>query len=127
MRQEADYSAIVTIGITRDNNIYILDIFRDRVEPDELISNLIRIAEQYKPNTIGIETVQFQKMLALEIKKQMKMRNQMFHIYEMKPTGEKGARIRATLQPRYSLGTIFHKKGAENVVELELELIKFPN
>lgn len=73
LKQEADYSAIVTIGITRDNDIYILDVFRERVEPDELISNILRIGEKFKPNTIGIETVQFQKMLALEIKKQMRM------------------------------------------------------
>lgn len=73
LRQEADYSAIVTIGITKGNEIYVLDVFRERVEPDELISNILRIGERFSPNTIGIETVQFQKMLALEIKKQMRM------------------------------------------------------
>ena len=127
LRQEADYSAIVTIGVTRSNEIYVLDVFQKRVEPDELISNILRIWEEFKPNTIGIETVQFQKMLALEIKKQMRIQWKFFHIHEMKPTGEKESRIKATLQPRYSSGVIYHKDGWENISELELELIKFPN
>ena len=127
LRQEADYSAIVTVGVTKYNDIYILDVFRERVEPDELISNILRIGEEFKPNTIGIETVQFQKMLALEIKKQMRMQWKFFHIYEMKPTGEKESRIKATLQPRYSSWVVYHKGDWNNIKELELELIKFPN
>lgn len=126
-KQEADYTAIVTIGITNRNDIYILDIFREKVEPDELIENVLRIADEWKPNTIWIETVQFQKMLALELKKQMKLRNKMYHIYEMSPTGEKNARIKSVLQPRYSLMTVFHNRDDENNFNFEAELLKFPN
>lgn len=126
-KQEADFSAIVTIGITEKNDIYILDIYRGKVEPDELIENIIRIADEFNPNTIGIETVQFQKMLALELRKQMKMRNKMTHIYEMKPTGEKNARIKSVLQPRYSLKSMYHNKDLEEMNNFELELLKFPN
>ena len=57
----------------------------------------------------------------------MKMRNQMFHIHEMKPTGEKNARIKSVLQPRYSLMSMFHNKDDENIYDFESELLKFPN
>jgi phage terminase large subunit-like protein len=43
---------------------------------------------------------------------------------EVSPTGEKNARIRSTLQPRYANMSVFH---TNNMKELELELVKFPN
>ena len=126
-KESADYTAIITIWITADNQIYILDIYREKALPDEIIDNALRIAEQFKVDVIWIETIQYQKMLALELRKQMLARNQLYKIHEMKPSGEKEARIRSVLQPRYSLMTIHHKLWWHNVAELETEALKFPN
>ena len=126
-KESADYTAIAVIGLTRDNHTYVIDIFRDRILPDEIINKTLELAEVHKVDAIGIEVVQYQKMLALELKKQMISRGKMYHLHEMKPTGEKEARIRSTLQPRYSLGTIHHRKWWINIDDMELELLKFPN
>lgn len=126
-KESADYTAIITIWITADNQIYVLDIYREKALPDEIIDNALRIAEQFKVDVIGIETIQYQKMLALELRKQMLARNTLYKIHEMKPSGEKEARIRSVLQPRYSLMTIHHKLWGHNVSELETEALKFPN
>lgn len=126
-KQEADYTAIAVIGITQDNHTYVIDIFRDKILPDEIINKTLELAEIHQVNAIGIETIQYQKMLALELKKQMISRWKMYHIHEMKPTGEKEARICSTLQPRYSLWTMHHRQGWMNVSDMELELLKFPN
>lgn len=67
--------------------------------------------------------IQYQKMLALEIKKQMNIRNLFFVLDEIRPQLEKEARIRTTLQPRYANHSILHS----NNRDLELELLKFPN
>ena len=63
-------------------------------------------------------------MLALEIRKQMNIRNQFFHLEEVRPTGEKVARIRTSLQPRYSNLSVYH---TSEMSEIEAELLKFPN
>lgn len=126
-KESADYTAIVVIWITRDNHTYLLDIFRDKILPDQVIDKIIELAELHQVNAVWIETVQYQKMLALELKKQMIARNKMFHVYEMKPSWEKEARIRSVLQPRYSLWTVHHRKSWINVNEFESELLKFPN
>jgi predicted phage terminase large subunit-like protein len=126
-KESADYTAIITVWITNDNRIYVLDIFRERVLPDEIIDNAIRIAETYSVNAIGIEIVQYQKMLSIELKKQLILRNKFFRVFEMRPSGEKVARIRSVLQPRYSLMTIFHKRYWKNVADMETEALKFPN
>lgn len=123
-KQEADNTAIVTIWINQMNQIYILDIRHGKMLPDEIINNVFSVVMQYNPLSVGIETVQYQKMLALEIRKQMQIRNTFFNMQEVSPTWEKNARIRSTLQPRYSNMSMFH---TNNMKELELELIKFPN
>jgi hypothetical protein len=47
-------------------------------------------------------------MLAIEIRKQMNIRNIFFTLDEIRPQGEKIARIRSILQPRYSNRSIYH-------------------
>lgn len=126
-KQEADYTAIITIWVTNENKIYILDIFRERALPDDIINNAIHIAWEYNVDAIWVETIAYQKMLALELKKQMILRNKMFRVFEMKPSWEKESRIKSVLQTRYALNTIYHKRFMKNIDELELELLKFPN
>ena len=92
--------------------------------PDEIIDNVFKTYLKWKPQRIGIEVVAYQKMLALEIKKQMNIRNIYFVLDEINPQGEKEARIRTILQPRYSNHTIWHNN---TCTDLELELLKFPN
>lgn len=126
-KQEADFTAIITIGIDQNNRIYILDIFHEKVEPSDSINALFEIVKQYRPERVGIEVVAFQKMLALEIRKQMTIRNTFFNLDEINPMWEKEARIKTILEPRYSNANILHPRYHKNTKALELELLKFPN
>lgn len=124
-KQEADNTAIVTIWLDRrSNNIYVLEVLAGRMLPDEIIDNVFKTYLKWKPKRIGIEVVQYQKMLALEIRKQMNIRNIFFVLDEVNPQWEKQARIRTVLQPRYSNMSVFHNN---TCTDLELELLKFPN
>jgi phage terminase large subunit-like protein len=51
-KQEADYTAIITIGIDQNNRIYVLDIFHERVEPSDSINALFEIVKQYRPERV---------------------------------------------------------------------------
>lgn len=129
-KQEADNTAIVTIGIDRmSNNIYLLQVKAIKETPDNIINEVFATAwdflNYWKSFKFGIEVVQYQKMLALEIKKQMTVRDAFFYLEEVRPQGEKEARIRTSLQWRYSGHTIIHPRYW--VTELEMELLKFPN
>ena len=124
-KQEADNTAIVTIWLDkRSNNIYILDVIAWKMLPDEIIDNVFKTYLKWKPRRVWIEVVAYQKMLALEIKKQMNIRNIFFVLDEVNPQWEKEARIRTILQPRYANHSIYHNN---TCTELELELLKFPN
>ena len=124
-KQEADNTAILTIWLDkRSNNIYILDCLAWKWLPDEIIDNVFTTFIKWRPKRIWIEIVQYQKMLAIEIRKQMNIRNIFFTLDEIRPQGEKIARIRSILQPRYSNRSIYHNNW---LIDLELELLKFPN
>lgn len=124
----ADYSAMVCIGVDKNNDWYILDIWRERVQPKALIDQVFYWNEKHKPISVGIETVAFQKALQYFLYDEMKRRNRTIPLVELKNNDRsKDERIRG-LQPRYEMGSIFHpqKTYVPNAEYLEDELRRFP-
>jgi predicted phage terminase large subunit-like protein len=124
--KEADYTAMVTIGIDSFHNWYILDVFRDRVTPSELIEQLYRTYERWHPIEIAIENVAFQKVLQYSINEEGRKRKKYLPVVEVKPEERsKDERIRG-LQPLYANGVILHNKDLVYNDYLEDELTRFP-
>lgn len=124
----ADYSAMTCIGVDKNNDWYILDIWRDKVQPKQLIDQIFYWNEKWKPVSIGIETIAFQKALQYFIYDEMKRRNRTIPLIELKNTDRsKDERIKG-LQPRYEMGSVFHpqRTAVPNVEYLEDELRRFP-
>jgi len=123
-KQDADNTAIVTIGIdSRNNFVYVLECIAEKMLPDQIIDTIFQTQRKWG-SKVGIEDVQYQKMLILEVQKQMRVRNTFFTLEAVRPSWEKVARIRSTLQWRYSSGSMLHNN---SYMELEAELLKFPN
>lgn len=121
-KQTADYNAIVTIGISKDQDIYVLSYTHYQWEPDP--DDTFEVVEDWNPIEYGIETVAFQKMYANTIHKEMKRRKKFFSLREVQPMWEKHARIVASLHARFARWSVYFKK---DMVELEEELQAFPN
>ena len=127
-KQTADDTSICTIWLDKkNNNVYLIDLRRGKMLPDEIINNLFEIVNTFHPNKVGIETNAFQKMLELEIRKEMKKRDKFFLLEWLTSTMNKEAKIISALQPRYSNATILHPKRWNNIQEVEWQLLKFPN
>jgi predicted phage terminase large subunit-like protein len=66
-KETADYFVLMTIGQDTNGNIYVLDLFRDRLS-FRAQQEIIRLkSEQWRPVSIGIEINQYQKALAQEL------------------------------------------------------------
>ena len=125
-KKEADFSAMMCVGVDKNNDWYILDIWRKQCLPKELIDQVFYWNDKWKPTTIGIETVAFQKALQYFIYDEMKRRNKFIPLKELGNTDRsKDERIRG-LQPRYETRSIFHKKEHELNQFFEDELQRFP-
>lgn len=126
LEKTADYSAIITCGIDAFGNIFILDIWRGRVQPSQLIDKIFEKNEAFHPNHIGLETIAYQKALAYSIREQMQLRNRYLPITEIQPhERSKDQRIKG-LQPLYANKKIFHPETHSLKFYFEDELANFP-
>ena len=127
-KQTADSTAIVTVWLDKkNNNVYVIDITSGKFTPDEIIRHTFNIVDKFRPIKVGIETNQFQKMLEIEIKKEMRKRNKFFMLEWQRSSMNKEAKIKSVLQNRYANAAILHQKRWIWVSELESQALKFPN
>ena len=126
-KQGADQSVVITIS----RNVVTQDIFIRKcwkkvgAHPDEVIAELFYQVFFYGSEKAGVEVNQYQRALALMIKKEMRLKNKAFILEEITSNTEKKARIKSALQPKYANKWIWHNR--KDCDELEKELLKFPN
>lgn len=66
-KETADYFVLMTIGADPNGNIYVLDLYRDRLS-FKAQQEVIRLkSQQWHPVSIGIEANQYQKSLSQEL------------------------------------------------------------
>tara|TARA_R110000824_G_scaffold140556_4_gene306577 strand:- start:4945 stop:6453 length:1509 start_codon:yes stop_codon:yes gene_type:complete len=71
----ADFFVIATVGVDSDNNKYILDIYRTRLDPALQPDVIIKTFKKFKPRRMKIETVAYQEALRSAVRKQMLEQN----------------------------------------------------
>jgi predicted phage terminase large subunit-like protein len=123
----ADYTAIVTLGVSDlTNKYYILDVERQRLTLQERKKFVIRKAEHWNPSSIGIENVFNQDDLPLELLNETGL-----PIKAIKSVvGEKSLRFEP-ISARYENKMIFHPNGTDKYKLLPEyfydELLSFPD
>ncbi len=121
-KESADYTVILVTGIDEKKNIYVLEYERDRFTPIETIELIFKLAKKWKVMNVGVESVAYQRSLIWFLEDEMRRRNEFLLVQELKADTDKERRIRG-LQPRYAVGTVFHKP---QMTALEEELLLFP-
>lgn len=122
-KKQGDYTSIITIGISGEN-VLVLNVRRGHMAPKTIIDQLFDVYRTYKPEVVGVEDVAYQRMLIQEIRAEMFRRNETFVLKEVRPQGQKEARISSILHARYVTGKIWHNK--TDCQDLENEAITFP-
>lgn len=126
LEKQADYTAMMTVGLDRYNNMYVLDIVRERLTPAGIISAIFAQYERWHPKAIGLEEIAFQRALRYSLQKEMETRKRFLNIIELKPHARsKDQRIKG-LQPLYANGKVLHNKDLVYNIYLEDELLRFP-
>jgi len=127
LKQKADYTAIVVIGIDPDSNIYVLDIDRfktDRIS--EYFAHILHLHVRWGFRKLRAEVNVGQDVIVKDLKhNHIRKNGMMLSIDEFRPTrgqGTKQERMSAILEPRYDNMAIWHYRGG-NCQILEEELI----
>jgi len=120
LKNTADYFVLSTWGLTRDSDLLLLDVIRDRFESPDQPEILKTAYDRWHPIAQGIEVkftgiALYQELVRLGLP-----------VVELYPDGDKVLRARP-MAARYKAGTVYHPKYGQYVSEYEEELIGFPN
>ena len=122
-KESADYIGIIVNSVDTNNNWYIRQALKLRINPAELIDRIFELYQLYKPVKIGIEKENYYLVIKHFLDEEMRKRNIFPPIEELKvKITNKELRIRG-LVPRFERGTIYLK---EEMVDLVDELLRFP-
>ena len=84
-RRNTDFSVIIVIAVTSDNNIYVLDYIRNRTLPvlgipgtdnKGIVDYIFDYAKFYKPTLFTIEDTSMSKPIFQAIRAEMRRRNE---------------------------------------------------
>lgn len=129
---EADYTAIVVIGIDCEDNIYVLDIDRFKsFKTIEYFKHVKDLHSKWKFKKLQAEVTAAQKTIVESIKDYVRKDGLRLKVEEYRPNryeGSKEERIAAVLEHRYENLDVWHFEGGwTQVLEDELILARPPH
>jgi predicted phage terminase large subunit-like protein len=127
LKQSADYSVVMVVGVDEHSNIFIIDPWRDRVTLNDFINKIFESTARYKVHEQGVVTIEvnaFQQAIKYMMSEEMNRRGFYFPIKELSPNTNisKDRRIKA-LQPYFENGKIYLKKEHIDLID---EIIRYP-
>ncbi|MBR2207271.1 MAG: hypothetical protein IJ859_00515, partial [Synergistaceae bacterium] len=99
----ADYSAIVTVGVNSAGHWFVLDVEYGRYDPTTTIDAIFSAVQKWRPLCVGVEVVAYQAALQHFLQKEMPRRGIFFRITPLKAEKKKEIRI-DNIQPRFAVG-----------------------
>lgn len=112
-KEKGDYSVVVTIARNVDTGtMYVVDIFMQRLHPDEFLEVVIDKTLHYQYERMGVESVMAQEWFADKLRDELQKRGFPGHtrIHKIKQVTRKAIRIEALL-PEIQSGLLrFHAK-----------------
>lgn len=119
-KDNADYTAITTFGVTPENDILVLDVMRTRLNPARHLGLLLEHNEKWHPLAYGIEKVQYQSSLIERAKAAGLV------VKELIPKNDKYMRALG-ISLRMNNGKVFFAENAAWMRDFKSELLEFPN
>lgn len=113
-RETADFTVCTTVGVSSENQIYVLDWYRDRIDFPTQVKMVEKLSEKYDPLQIAIESNAYQKALPQQLKE-----TSMLPIKEVNRTKDKVTRI--------SAGFVHFENGKILLPNSHIELENFIN
>ena len=133
-RRNSDFSVIIAVAVTPDNNIYVLDYVRNRTLPvmgvpgtdkKGIVDYIFDYAKFYKPTLFTIEDTTMSKPVFQAIRAEMRRRNEFIIPFKEEKPGNrmsKRDRIQEILAQRFSVGQVHIKKSQ---YDLHREIMTF--
>jgi len=119
VKETADYTVICSVAIDKKNNLFVLDIIRQRLEGPDIIPAIKQSMLKNNLQWVSIEKVNFQLALV-----QM-ARREGLPVRELYPDKDKVARA-MPLTARLEGGNVYFRAEADWLPDFQRELLQFP-
>ena len=119
-KESADYTVVSVFGYHADDDkLFMLDMFRDRVEAPDIVPQIERMVGIHNLEWVGIERAGYQLAIV------QFARRQGIRIKELRADKDKRSRA-LPLSAKMERGLVYFPKNADWVSEVERELLTFP-
>lgn len=125
VNQDADFTAIVVVGVDGKHNFYILDVVRFKTNKiAEYFDHILRLYSKWNFRKLRAEITAAQAVIVKDLKENyIRPHGLVLALEDHRPLKNKEERIEAALQPRYSNRQMWHYKGGHcELLEEELVL-----
>tara|TARA_X000001382_G_scaffold33511_1_gene22046 strand:- start:496 stop:2049 length:1554 start_codon:yes stop_codon:yes gene_type:complete len=134
LRRDSDYSVLIAVAVTPENNIYVLDYIRKRslpvlaimgTEKLGIVDYMFQLAHSYNPNLFTVEDTTMSKPVFQSLQSESRRRNDFSVRVKAEKPGtrmSKRDRIQEILSQRFAIGQMHLKK---TQYDLEREIMTF--
>lgn len=120
----SDFTGMVVVSVDTKGEWYVTHARRYRLSPTQIVSELFRWNDVFRPTIIGIEEVAYQKALLYFLDEEMRRRNVILPVKGIRPPNDRSKQARIlSLVPRFEWGRVHL---ARSLNDLEMELLQFP-
>lgn len=122
-KEHNDFTVVTVASFDVEGKMYVREIFRDRIFPDELIEVIMNLAKRWNLLRVGVETQGFQKVILKDYKKKSLAAGVYVPWTEIKRSGHKSKLQRFySLQPLVERGDFHVVSGIPNISWMEEEM-----
>lgn len=126
-RQVNDKTALITVGVDENDNIYVMpDAYWRRSASDIVVEEMVKLMLRYKPLFWWAERGQITRAIGPFLRTRMNERKAYTSIIEIHPNTDKMSRAQS-IQARAAMGKVFFPQHATWWPEARDQLLKFPN
>ena len=119
-KESADFTVVCTLGIDKNQNVFVLDLIRRKMEAPDVLKLLEAVYEIWLPSVIGVESAGYQLALI-----QMAKRQTSLPIVKLKADRDKFSRA-LPLSAKMESGIVYYPNESVWYSDLEKEMLQFP-
>lgn len=126
-KEQNDFTVGITVGVDRQDNIYVVDIQRGRWRTLEIIEKMLQVQRVWQSKLVGIERGHILMTMGPILEKRIRETRTMMPLEELRPgRQDKIARARP-IQARMQQHRVFFRQHCDATLALYAEMMRFPN
>ena len=122
-----DFTVGITVGVDRQDNIWVLDIKRFKKGSLEIVEAILDMWVRWKSKITGVERGQIEMAIGPLLNQRIRERSLYSFFYEGLKPGKRDKQTRArSIQGRMQQGMVYFPKGDDTVQIMVNEFLRFP-